>query len=218
MHACVAERRGRSAKAQIYCAKLADENGNVFSARGLCAGGEGFERGEFIGFYTGAWTSSERTARGAYTVAFGDDMWKVVPPRANSKTWREHEHHAMAAINEPSTGVRAPPHTRLPSLSPPRIRLRHAAVVQERANAVFKRYSAGSHISALLRGEVRAIAVHAADRIKPWEPILVHYGDEYRRLYAVGDPCADVPMRACQRPAEAMGVVPLPHDAFVALL
>ena len=89
-----------------------------------------------------------------------------------------------------------------------------AAARQEAANAFFKRHSKRSCPS-LATGEV-AIAVHAAVYIPPYTPVLVHYGDEYKRDYEVGEKCKALPLTACQNPCDAMPwrTWHLPHDAY----
>ena len=70
------------------------------------------------------------------------------------------------------------------------------------ANAFFKRHSRRTCPS-LATDEV-AIAVHAAVYIPAYTPILVHYGDAYKRNYEVGEKCRELTLRECQNPCDAM--------------
>ena len=90
--------------------------------------------------------------------------------------------------------------------------VRAAAAPQEVANAFFKCHTRRTCPS--LNKDAIAIAVHAAVRIPPFTPILVHYGDEYKRNYDVGEMCAELPFKACQNPCDAMRMWRLPDDAF----
>ena len=101
--------------------------------------------------------------------------------------------------------------------SPVRAHTRACAVVrwlQEVANAFFKRHSRRTCPS-LATDEV-AIAVHAAVYIPAYTPILVHYGDAYKRNYEVGEKCRELSLRECQNPCDAMPWPQwrLPADAF----
>ena len=58
MQALYALSRGRSPKAQVGDVILQSGDGEPFHARGLFALGDGFNSGDFIGFYTGTWTDS----------------------------------------------------------------------------------------------------------------------------------------------------------------
>ena len=91
-----------------------DTDEKLSYARGLCAGSSDFQRGDFIGFYTGRWTTGR--GRGDYVVEFGDDVWRVYPPQLSrsARFCRDasvYEEHAMAAINEPSAGVSSRAHS-----------------------------------------------------------------------------------------------------------
>ena len=66
--------RARSSNAHVYQATLVDADEKLSPARGLCAGSSDFQRGDFIGFYTGRWTTGP--GRGDYVVEFGDDVWR----------------------------------------------------------------------------------------------------------------------------------------------
>ena len=106
--------RARSSNAHVYQATLVDADEKLSPARGLCAGSSDFQRGDFIGFYTGRWTTGP--GRGDYVVEFGDDVWRVYPQQLSrsAKFCRNaavYEEHAMAAINEPSASVRVVAHT-----------------------------------------------------------------------------------------------------------
>ena len=103
MFAMLAAQRGRSKNVHVYSVTLPEMYGGdgTYQACGLLSGPDGFEPGDFIGFYTGKWgTRKQLGGSTAYTVAVGDDFWHVAPP--GSRTRRVHLGlHAMAAINEP---------------------------------------------------------------------------------------------------------------------
>ena len=98
------------------------------------------------------------------------------------------------------------PAPRRPAPPAPRSHERCAVVrsPQERANAFFKRH--GRRTCPTLQADEIAIAVHAAVRIPPFTPILLHYGDDYQcqRNYEVGEKCKELPMNECQKPCDAM--------------
>ena len=217
MYVILAAFRGRSANVQVYDADLPTNScGTTCRARGLRAGSDGFDPGAFIGFYTGRWgTRKSLGGANAYMLDTGDDEHYVAPPGARSRHV-DFGMHAMAAINEPSPGVCMPRPARR-AAPPVRAHTRACAVVrwlQEVANAFFKRHSRRTCPS-LATDEV-AIAVHAAVYIPAYTPILVHYGDAYKRNYEVGEKCRELPLRECQNPCDAMPwrAWRLPADAF----
>lgn len=206
MYTLLAAARGRSTNVHVYGVDLSTKSGGgTYRARGLCSGCDGFEPGAFIGFYTGRW-GTRQALRGAdaYMVDVGNDELYVAPPGARTRRV-DFNLHAMAAINEPSPGVCLPRPALRRSSRPPSHALRGGAIAaawQERANSFFKRQTRRTCPS--LEKDVTAMAVHAAVFIPPFTPILLHYGDEYKRDYAVGMQCKELPLHACQNPCDAM--------------
>ena len=111
MDEAYAASRGRTHKVCVYQAHLETKNGAVVQ-KGLCTRREHLDAGDFIGFYTGTWGSLHR--QGPYTLAFGDDEWFVTPHFTHADGVNLHR-HMMAAINEPSPGVRSPRHLSSPA-------------------------------------------------------------------------------------------------------